>query len=290
MAEDGVILNGGEGTPEPEPKPTTPPSKFKLKIAGEEKELPLEEVLKLATKAGGAEKRIEDAALALKFEADVVAMDKGDPEAFVRVAKKLGWSEARIQAQLKGTKMADPTNDLEDGDDLTDDTQPDPATSKRRKAVPEVVDFQNLSPAIQAVLVRQIARETNTILHNSLDTDTEIGYTMKQLPESSRKAVQGLAEELVKGRLAISGKAFGDGTHVLGAVMPQVRQFAKALATPKKSTSNTGLGPSPDAPNPDYPTDEPKHVSAAGGMRRWVDHIAQQVAYNFGKTDKGGKP
>ena len=217
-------------------------------------------------------------ALALQEDLEQI-IKSGDVDAFRRMGASMGVPGDEVEQAARNI-----WGDGSDEDDAETEDEPQP---KRGKAAPQPaqVNFGALPADVQRLLLRAEKQRIDEIIDAALDSEEKVRYNMEQYDEKGRKAIRSLVEEKVRGRLAATNGDFGDGSHILRDVLPEVKTLLEALGSPRRSTPALGLGMSPGGDSLEvYPKKQPDHVPSSDGS--FDQHILETLAFNQSQVDR----
>jgi hypothetical protein len=217
---------------------------------------------------------------ALSLQEDLEAVIKsGDVDAFRRMGAIMGIPGDEVERSAASI-WGDGSEDEE-----TEEVEAD--TPKKAKVAPrpDKVDFSQFPVDIQRLLLRAEKSRIDEIITLALDSSDKVRYNMEQYDDKGRKAVRSLVEEKVRGRLNASNGDFGDGSHILREVLPEVEAILEALGSPRRQTPALGMGAAPGGGDLEvYPRKKPDHVPSGDGA--FEQHILEDLAYNHGNLSR----
>lgn len=261
---------------------------FTLKRGEETMQVTAEKLVEMAQKGWNADvvtqqarekEKAAERALAIQDDLEAV-IRSGDVDAFRRMGAAMG---------IPGTEVEEAARNIwGDGeDDEVETTEDEPWQATRGKAAPQSsqVDFKALPPDVQRILLRAEKQRIDEIIDAALDSDEKVRYNMEQYDEKGRSAIRSLVEEKVRGRLAATNGDFGDGSHILRDVLPEVRTLLEALGSPRRQTPALGMGLAPGGGDLEvYPKKQPDHVPSSDGS--FEQHILETLAFNQGNAER----
>ncbi len=262
-----------------------------LKRGDETVEVTTEKLIEMAQKGWNADVTTQHAreaekaaARALTIQEDLEAVIKsGDVDAFRRMGAAMGIPGNEVEtaaASIWG-----------DGSEDEEDEEEAPTPQKRQvPQQPQKVDFSQFPPDVQRLLLRAEKARIDEIVQSALDSSEKVSYNMEQYEnEKERKAalsaIRALVEDKVRGRLNASNGDFGDGSHILKEVLPEVESLLEALGSPRRRTPSLGMGLAPGGGDIEvYPKKQPNHVPSSDG--NFEQHILEQLAFNQGQVER----
>jgi len=219
---------------------------------------------------------------ALSLQEDLEAViQSGDVDAFRRMGAVMGIPVAEVEASAASI-WGDGSDD-DDADEVETTVKRERGT--KAAVTPSQVDFSQFPADIQRLLLRAEKTRIDEIIDAALDSSAKVTYNMEQYDAKAQKAVRSLVEEKVRGRLNASNGDFGDGSHILQSVIPEVELLLEALGSPRRQTSALGMGHAPGGGDLEvYPTKKPDHVSSGDGA--FEQNILEELAYNHGNLSR----
>jgi hypothetical protein len=261
-----------------------------LKRGEETVEVTTEKLIEMAQKGWNADEVTQRAresekaatrALAIQDDLEQV-IKSGDVDAFRRMGAAMGIPGNEVEtaaASIWG-----------DGSEDEEDEEETPTPRKRQAPQqPQKVDFSQFPPDVQRLLLRAEKARIDEIVGSALDSSEKVRYNMEQYDEKGRKAaltaIRSLVEDKVRGRLNATDGDFGDGSHILKEVLPEVESLLEALGSPRRQTSALGMGLAPGGGDIEvYPKKQPNHVPSSDG--NFEQHILEQLAFNQGQVER----
>jgi hypothetical protein len=291
---------------------TSPKRAYTIKVYGEEKTLPEDEIVKLAQKGAAADQKFQEVAAQLKAASkDKVIvedirkmMQEGDIEAFRRVGAAFNIPGDQVEETAESIKDyleiieagGNPDEPDDSGAGYTgDDVGAQVAMTRRMSdleaAVKQLstgeVKYGKLAPDVQRALRIVEADRINKNIKSALDKDETIGYYMKVFDEAGQTAVRELVDTLVKTKLQAAGGDFGDdGAEIFKEVLPIVRKTVEGVAKAQRAIPPMGFGPSPGGGNDVevYPRKKPQYIpSSKPGFEQ---NVLEEMAFHLASSGK----
>lgn len=272
-----------------EPQPVPLPRSLQLKVYGETKDVPIEELIKLAQKGMAADARFQEVAGKEKRLAELEAQDSdfklmqdGDLDAFRRLGAAAGIPGDYVEEAARA--VFENYGDTEEYEE--EEEEVDPVTEwrqQRQRGEPRTVGYGDLDPEMRELTYGLVKERTANMIQAGLDNDKVIGYYMKNAKPEHVKAVRDMADELLKGRLALTK---GDFTK-MGELVPEMVNRLRPLVESFSATRQTnpiGLGGAPgDGIGNAPPTKQPDHVPSFAGINAMGTHLNECIAYEMAK-------
>lgn len=289
-------------------------------VDGQKQTVDHAKLVELAQKGVSADSRFQEAAAkskeadeAIRWKADMELVgETGDIGAFRRAGAAMGLSDEEIEdaarmvyetadgASSPGEKGPDENTRYE----LAEGIAAPPVgkvTVGQKLAMLEAeliktkaqvenrtTKFGDLDEALQTAIVDVEQARVNKIIQIALDSDQVVSYYYSSYDDKGQKAIRGMIDEKVRGRLDASDGKFGDGAQILREVIPEVRETLEALGTPNRLTPQMGLGPAPGSQEASiYPTKPPDHVSSTEAG--FDEHVTETLQHNLFKANQGGQ-
>jgi hypothetical protein len=209
----------------------------------------------------------------------------GDVDAFRRMGAACGVSGTEVEAAAVsiwgGGREVDEDVEEEEGE-----VQP----TKGRKAAPNTgkLNFNQFPEEVQRLLLEAEKGRIDRIIDAALDKSEKVRYNVEQYDAKGQKAIRALVEEKVRGRLAASSGDFGDGSHILREVLPEVELLLEALGSPRRGVAALGMGNAPGGGDLEvYPKKMPDHVSSQDGG--FDQSIFETIAHNHRKINESSR-
>lgn len=221
----------------------------------------------------------KEAEAALALQADLEAVIKNDDEdAFRRLASTMQVPQEKVEELIQGSVLGE-----EDGEE-DDDDEDVLATVPARKGP---LGLEELHPDIQRALKIVERDRIEKIVQEALDNDDVVRYNMERRDEKGRQAIRSLVDEKIRGRLATTSGDFGDGSHILREVLPEVRTVLEALGSPEGPTP-LGMGSAPGSGSGDvYPKKRPDHVPVSDAD--YDQSILETMAFHKANAERGSQ-
>lgn len=261
------------------------PAAETYKVNGKEVAYTYEQRAELIQKAAAADEKFREAALmrkeaesasVLRSDLEAIIQD-GDVDAFRRMGAAMGLPGHEVEAAAAKIWGDGSDDEFEEEEEVVRQ----PARRQDGK-----VDFAQLPHDVQRLLIKQEKDRITGIIHGTLDKNEKIRYNMEQYDEKGREQIKALVEEKVRGRLNSTNGDFGDGTHILREVLPEVESLLEALASSRRQLPGLSMGAAPSGGDLQvYPKKRPDHVRSTSGG--WEENILQHLAYNMANAQQG---
>jgi len=275
-------------------KPKSEGQLYTLRRGDEVQQVTEEELVRRAQIGWNGERLAQEAAEIRKDASKSIAADEdmravfedNDVDAFRRLGAKYGVESAQVEAIAKRSFEDSGAEDDEDEDIVEDYYTESRAGKVARSQEDSQVSYQDLSPDVQRVVQKVEKERIDEIVNNALDNDEEIAYNMEARDDKGRVAIRTYVDDKIQGRLQAFGGDFGDGTRILGEILPELREHLQALGTPGQRTQ-MGLGQAPGGGDTEiYPRKLPDHVSSTEG-EDFEQHIFDTMKYHQGQAERG---
>jgi hypothetical protein len=251
-----------------------------------------EQLIERAQKGQAAEERFQAAAKEAKENAAAIASHEdlravimeGDIDALRRIGVAHGIPEdeiERIAARSMGGEKESDENVVEQYD-----REIQGQGTRSREGEPGPVSYDRLAPDIQRALRNVEQGRMEKIVREAIDSDKDLAYNIGRHSTEGQSAIRAMVDEKIRGRLASYGGDFGDGTHILAEILPEVKAHLQALGIPG-ARGPVGLGQSPGGGDTEvYPRKKPDHVSSQEGDA-FEQNILETLAYHQSKAEEG---
>lgn len=310
----GDMDNMKDGAPGGEKKAdegSNEPVLHTITVDGKEEKLSVEKLIERAQKGTAAEKRMQDAAEAVQFQADVKAAQNNDEAAFRRVAPKMGWSEEQVEATIKARKKAEiqealggekhggiqeeqgQGQDDDDGDDLMDiDSVVKTVAEKLMPIMAKQIQDSKfgvgqLEPKLQKALFTLVDKDLSTSLEYAVDKDDVLGKFITSGSDVQKKAIRTAVRDAAM-RRATEGRDLSqpdEVQHVLDSVKEQVAGMG---ATPANArVPYPGLGSSTSGSGTLHPDSKPAKRPDKGfaSPLEMDEYLSDKLAREMAKVD-----
>ena len=260
---------------------------YTLKRGDEEVQVTAEKLVEMAQKGWNADAVTQQARETIKeYEKDHGMADdlraiiqSGDVDAFRRMGATMGIPGDEVEKAAVGI--------WGDGSD-EDEEETTPVRKTRQVTETQAggkVSFNQFPEEVQRLLLRAEKSRIDEIIDVALDSSDKVRYNLEQYDAKGQKAIRALVEEKVRGRLSATSGDFGDGSHILRDVLPEVEALLEALGSPRRQTPALGMGHAPGGGDIEvYPKKAPDHVSSSDG--NFEQHILEKLAFNQGQIER----
>ena len=231
----------------------------------------------MVTQQARESQKAAERALAIQDDLEQV-IKEGDVDAFRRMGAAMGISGNEVEEAAVSIW----------GNRAEDEEEEEPVQTRRttqRETGPLKVNFTQLPADVQRILLGAEKQRIDGIIQEALDKSEKVSYNMEQYDEKGRKAIRSLVEEKVRGRLAATNGDFGDGSHILREVLPEVEAILESLGSPRRQTPALGMGLAPGGGDIEvYPKKQPDHVPSSHGS--FEQHSLETLAFNQRQSEQ----
>lgn len=215
---------------------------------------------------------------------DFQKLQEGDVDAFRRLAAAQGIPGDYVEEAAKHVMAAFSDDDTE----FEDEEEGDPVAEwenqrKTQAQEPKTVGYGDLDPEMRKLTFDLVKERTANMKREALDNDPIIGVYLQKASPKAQKAIRDMADELLKGRLAVTKGDFTKVPELLPDVVAKIRETVEAFPV-ERPTPPLGLGPAPgDGATGVHPDKAPDHVDSRVGAAAFGEYLNKAIAHEMVK-------